>query len=129
MSRISIIFGFVIVLASCGSFVPTVNLHELSAAQRHEINSVEIFDTQLLSRANYKILDIAEGHSCQNKTWDPPATRVAAIQQLKYFAREMGGNGISDIRCGGREGTSVRTNCWELISCTANVLKVATPNG
>ena len=128
MSRNFLFFGCVIVFAGCGSYVPTVNLHELSAAQRHEINSVEVFDTQLLSRANYKILDIAEGHSCQNKTWDPPATRVAAIQQLKYFAREMGGNGISDIRCGGREGTSARTNCWELISCTANVLKVATPD-
>lgn len=128
MSRIFLIFGCVIFLAGCGSFVPTVNLHELSAAQRHEINSVEIFDAQMLSRENYKILDIAEGNSCQNKLWDPPATRVAAIQQLKYFAREMGGNGISDIRCGDREGTSVRTNCWELISCTANVLKVATPD-
>ncbi len=60
MSRNYLIFGCVIVLTGCGSYVPTVDLGELSAAQRHEINSVEIFDTQLLSRANYKILDIAE---------------------------------------------------------------------
>ena len=91
MSKKYLIFGCVIVLTGCGSYVPTVDLGELSAAQRHKINSVEIVDAQMLSRTNYKILNFAEGHSCQNKMWDPPATRVAAVQQLKYFAWEMGG--------------------------------------
>lgn len=71
----------------------------------------------------FRVLNIAEGNSCQNKLWDDPATRSGAINQLKYQAYEMQGDAITNIQCGGRERTSLRTNCWELISCTAEVIK------
>ncbi len=110
-------------LSGCGSFVPTVKMHELSEAQRHNVRQLQIYNqTQLLNK-NYAVLTIVEGNSCQNKVWDPPASRTSAIEQLKFHAFEAGGEGIANIQCSGREGTSVRTNCWELISCTAEVIK------
>ena len=110
-------------LTACGSFVPTINVNNLSEEQRHKVRQVEIFNSRQLQDKQFRILTIIEGNSCQNKIYDPPATRVGAIEQLKYHALEQGGDGITNIQCSGREGTSLRTNCWELISCTAEVIK------
>ena len=120
------VVGFLVAgaLFGCGAFVPTVDLTALSASEKHEVRKIGIYDQNLLQGKSYKILNIVEGHSCKNKTWDPPATRTAAIDQLKYFAYESGANGISDVQCSNRERTSLTTNCWDLISCTANALKV-----
>lgn len=113
-----------LVLSGCGSFVPTQDLRDLSPAEMQAVQSVRIYDANLLAEQSYEIIQIVEGNSCQNKIWDPPATRASAIDQIKFYAYEMGADGISDIRCSGREGTSVRTNCWELISCTANAIRL-----
>ncbi len=110
-------------LSACGSFVPTVNLNNLTVEQRHSIRQVEIFNYAQIQNREFRVLTIAEGHSCQNKIWDAPATRANAIEQLKHHSLEQEGDGITNVQCSGREGTSVRTNCWELISCTAEVIK------
>ncbi|MEN9341082.1 MAG: RcsF lipoprotein [Pseudomonadota bacterium] len=110
-------------LSGCGSFVPTVSISNLSEDQRHKIRQVEIFNSTQIQNKEFKVLTIVEGNSCQNKLYDPPATRANAIEQLKFHSLEHGGDGITNIQCSGREGTSLRTNCWELISCTAEVIK------
>jgi hypothetical protein len=104
--------------------VPTQDLRDLSPAEIQAVQSVKIYDANLLSGQSYEIIQIVEGNSCQNKIWDPPATRASAIDQIKFYAYEIDADVISDIRCSGREGTSVRTNCWELISCTANAVRL-----
>lgn len=121
----SVLFASVatLTLAACGSFVPTVDMQTLAPEMKHAVRQIVIYDQNKLQAMEYDILGVAEGHSCQNKMWDPPATRTGAVEQLKYHAWEMGGEGISNIQCGGREGTSAQTNCWELISCTAHVVK------
>jgi len=119
---------FLVALAAlvggCGAFVPVVNMQELPPAKRHAANSVQILNSSQLTTTKFKVITVIEGHSCQNKLTDPPATRAGAIEQIKYFASEAGANAVTNIQCGGREGTSTRTNCWELISCTAEALKV-----
>lgn len=117
--------GFITALSlvACGSFVPTVNVSNLTEEQRHKIRQVEIFNSTQILNKDFKVLTIVEGNSCQNKLYDPPATRANAIEQLKYHSLEHDGDGITNIQCSGREGTSLRTNCWELISCTAEVIR------
>lgn len=110
-------------MTACGSFVPTVNLSNLTEEQRHSIRQVEIFNYAQIQNREFRVLTIVEGHSCQNKLYDPPATRTNTIEQLKHHSLEQGGDGITNVQCSGREGTSLRTNCWELISCTAEVIK------
>jgi uncharacterized protein YbjQ (UPF0145 family) len=113
-----------LLLSGCGSFVPTEDLSDLSPAEMQAIEQVTIYDGNLLAEESYEIIDIVEGNSCQNKIWDPPATRAGAIDQIQFYANAMGADGISDVRCSSREGTSLRTNCWELISCTANAIRL-----
>jgi hypothetical protein len=111
-------------LTACGAFVPVVKLDELTPEKKHAARSIRIFNASQLVGLNFEVLNIVEGNSCQNKLNDPPATRAAAIDQAKYFASEMGADAITNIQCGAREGTSTRTNCWELVSCTAEALKL-----
>jgi hypothetical protein len=124
MKKLSIFVAFGVGLSGCGAFVPVVKIDEMTAEQRHKIRSVQIYNQAQLANKEFTVLTIVEGNSCQNKLYEPPATRAAAIEQLKYHAIEAQGDGITNIQCGGREGTSTRTNCWELISCTAEVIKL-----
>lgn len=117
------LFLLSLLLTGCGSFVPTAKIDQMSAEQRHAINSVEIINQTQLINKNFKVVGIVEGHSCMNKMWDPPATRMGAIEQIKVQVVDMKGDGITNIQCGGKEGTSVATNCWQLVSCTAEVIK------
>lgn len=111
-------------LYGCGSFVPVVKLDELPSEQKHAVRNVKILSSTQRLDDKAEVLGIVEGHSCQNKIWEPPATRASAIDQIKFFAHEMGADAITNIQCGGREGTSTRTNCWELISCTAEAVRL-----
>lgn len=114
----------VLFLTSCGSFVPVVKIDELPAQQKNQLQSIKIYDSSQLQGKKYEVLNFVEGNSCKNKMWDPAATRSAAVDQVKFQALEMGANGIRNIQCGAREGTSTNTNCWELISCTAEAIKI-----
>lgn len=118
------ILTLTILATACGAFVPVKNLRELTPEQKHAMNSVRIVNQAQLQGQQFEIITFLEGHSCQNMITDPPATRAAAVDQIKYLANEAGANAISNVQCGGREGTSVSTNCWELISCTAEAIRM-----
>lgn len=111
-------------LVGCGSFVPVVRLDQQPPAVMNKVSSVKILGQGQAVNTKYSVLTVIEGHSCQNLITDPPATRLSAIEQLKFYAYEAGADAIANVQCGGREGTSVRTNCWELISCTAEAVKL-----
>ena len=69
-------------------------------------------------------MTLVEGISCQNKLWDPAPSRAAAIEQAKYFALKAGATGITNLQFGSNEGTSTRTNCWELIRVSAEAIQL-----
>lgn len=118
-----IIFILVISLGGCGPFVPVVKMSDISAQERHALANVAIYNqTQLLNK-KFKIINIVEGISCKNKTWDPAATRSDAIHQARYHAMKMGADGITGLNCEYPRGTSTSTNCWESITCTAEAIK------
>lgn len=109
-----------VMLAGCGAFVPVI---KPTPEALNKANALPIIGAG--QRVDYQVLTIVEGHSCQNKLTDPPATRVGAIEQVRLHALEAGATAIANLQCGQREGTSTRTNCWELISCTAEAVKIS----
>jgi hypothetical protein len=123
MNKILVIllFSFLSACAS-GPKIPLINLDKLDSSKRNAINQIEILNQAQLENKKFKVLNIVEGHSCQYLTSDPPVTRTKAIDQLKYYANEISGDGITNIKCT-REPTSLAINCWDLISCTAEVIK------
>lgn len=112
------------VLAGCGAMVPVVKQEELTAQQRREVNDVAIFNSTQLVGKDFTVLNIVEGISCKNKTWDPAATRSDAIFQARYWAKQMGADGITNLQCDHPRGTTTTYNCWESITCSAEAIKL-----
>ena len=50
-------------LVGCGSFVPTVNVSNLSEEQKHKIRQVEIFNLSQIQNKQFRVLTIVEGNS------------------------------------------------------------------
>lgn len=99
-------------LSACSSFVEIRDTAKLSQDEIQSINELPIYDQRDVQRGTYKNLGDIEGYSCKNKFWDKPATKSAAMKQLKLKAAEVGGNAIILDSCYG-EGTTYSKNCWE----------------
>ena len=112
-----------LILAGCGAFVPVADTRNIMPEKKHAMNSVRILNAAQLQGVTFEVITFIEGNSCKNMMTDPAPTR-AAVDQLKFYAADTGANAISNIQCAGREGTSYSTNCWELISCTAEAIKL-----
>lgn len=111
-------------LAGCSPRIPMVDIESLPPEQRHEARSLPIYDRTHLIDRQVEVLGVVEGNACQTAFYEPPATRAAAVEQLKLRAHEAGANGIRGVQCGAPEGLSTRTHCWESISCTAEAIRV-----
>lgn len=118
-----VVWLLVALLAGCGAMVPVVKMEDIPAEQRRAVNEMVIYNqTQLIGR-KFKVMDIVEGISCKNKVWDHAATKSDAIFQARYWARQMGADGITNLQCDRPRGTTITYNCWESITCTAEAIK------
>lgn len=114
-----------LLLTGCvGPLVPVKKIDELPLSVKREVLSLPIYNESQLTGKNYKIINIVEGISCKNKTWDPAATKTDAINQAKYWAYEQGANALTNIQCEMPRGTTTTYNCWESITCTAQALDI-----
>ena len=114
-----------IFLPGCiGPMVPVVKMDEVPLAQKREVLSIPIYNESQLIGKDYQIINVVEGISCKNKTWDPAATKTDAINQAKYWAYEMGAEALMNIQCEHPRGTTTTYNCWESITCTAQAIKM-----
>lgn len=111
-------------LAGCGPRIPVVDIESLPAEQRQAARSLPIYDRTHLIDREVEVLGVVEGNACQRTAFDVPASRTAAVEQLKLRASEIGANGIRHIQCGAPEGLTTRTYCWKSISCTAEAIRV-----
>ena len=113
------------ILAGCvGPLVPVVNIEKLTPKDRHETLSLPIYNEGQLTGKKYTIVNVVEGISCKNKTWDHPATRTDAITQAKYWAKSMGATAITNMQCDHPRGTTTTYNCWESITCTGQAIVI-----
>ncbi len=105
-----------LVIAACvGPFVPVVNLDHESRLQLRD--RVVVHDNVTLKRGTYERLGQIEATSCMNLLWDPPASRRGHLDQLRYKASVLGGNGITNLICEKTEGANLAKNCWNSVTC------------
>ena len=97
-------------------------MDELNIEDKRKILSLPIYNESQLAGKSYAILNYVEGISCKNKVWDPAATKIAAINQAKHWAYEMGADAMINVQCEHPRGTTTY-NCWESITCTAQAIK------
>lgn len=113
-----------LVLAACAARVTRVDLSKLPAEDQAAIRSVRVLNSTQLATMKFNLLGVVEGVSCRNKVWDRPASRSAAVEQAKYYAWELGADGITNLEYGAVEGTSYGTNCWESIRVSAEAIRI-----
>jgi S1-C subfamily serine protease len=98
-----------------GPLVPVVKLDQESAMRLRK--EIRVFDIAELQNKEYRRIGQIEATSCMNKLWDSPASREDAMDQLRYKASALGGNGITNLTCEQREGTNLAKNCWNSVTC------------
>lgn len=104
-------------------FVPVVQIDSLPPAQQTALAQMRIYESAQLPSLKFEVLDFIKGYSCQVTIGQPRASRTAAVDQLKAHAAQLGADGITHIQCSG-EGTSILKNCWSIISCTAEAIRL-----
>lgn len=115
---------FVIFAGCVGPLVPVKKIDDLDLVTKRNVLSLPIYNERQLLHKSYSVINVVEGISCKNKTWDGAATKTDAINQAKYWAYQMGANGLLNIQCDHPRGTTTTYNCWESITCTAQAIKV-----
>lgn len=108
------------VLAGCGPGMTVTKVDSATAVQLD--NSVKVIDGA--PPAGARLIGNVEATSCKNKAWDATPTRENAIVQMKAVTQQRGGNAIANVYCEPPMGTSLGTNCWSSIRCTATAYAV-----
>ena len=110
-------------ISGCGAMVPVVKMEDIPVEQRRAVNEVAIYNQTQLTGRKFKVINIVEGISCKNRLWDHAATKSDAIFQARYWAQQMGADGIANVQCDNPRGTTTTYNCWESVTCTAEAIK------
>jgi uncharacterized protein YbjQ (UPF0145 family) len=124
MRRLFLHIAVITIFGCVGPLVPVKKIDELPVSIRREVLAMLIYNESQLIGRQYRVINIVEGISCKNKTWDPAATKTDAINQAKYWAHEMGADALMNIQCEFPRGTTITYNCWESITCTAQAIKL-----
>jgi hypothetical protein len=118
-----LLFALLILVGCVGPRVPVKKIDELPLEERRAVLGLPIYNESQLAGKEYTVINLVEGISCKNKTWDPAATKTDAINQAKYWAREQGAQGVMNLQCDLPRGTTTSYNCWESITCTGQAIK------
>ncbi len=114
-NKIKVLLAVLAVGGCVGPLVPVVKLDQESVMRLRK--EIPIFDITELQNKEYRRIGQIEATSCMNKLWDSPASKENAIDQLRYKASALGGNGITNLICEPCEGTNVAKNCWNSVTC------------
>lgn len=109
-------------LCAClGPLVPVVEVDQQAAESlRREI---KIVDSHSDSVQEYDRIGPISALSCKNKLWSAAATEENAIDQLLFRARMAGASAVTNLRCKRDDNTSLETNCWSSVTCSAEALR------
>ena len=118
ITTVAILIG----LSGCvGRLVPFVELDNKTLTNLRK--EVIVYDSEQLPNIKYKRLGTIEGYSCMYWEWGPRSSREEAIDQLRYRASALGGNGIANLACT-EEGLSFAKNCYNSVTCNAVAIQL-----
>ncbi len=86
-----LLLAFSFLQGCVGPLVPVKKIDQLPAEERRAVLGLPIYNESQLAGKDYAVINLVEGISCKNKTWDPAATKTDAVNQAKYWARPKDG--------------------------------------
>lgn len=112
-------------LAACGAgqYADKIEVSKIAPDERQAALAIRVFDQSMQPPPAREIRGEIQAVSCQNKGWDPPATKGDALSQLRVKALRLGATAVTSVTYSER-GTSYKPNCWQsvIVSGTAVVL-------
>jgi hypothetical protein len=119
------LFIFLILLSSCATSHQTV-AHNLTLSQIADAREkVTDYDSESIEKLIFEELGVVQGKYCNG-------TEAAEINrnqsdlktELRYLTLALGGNGFYNFTCEKSIGTVFSDNCWDVIPCKANAIRV-----
>jgi uncharacterized protein YbjQ (UPF0145 family) len=116
-------FTAAIFLAACTPFVDVIDVGSLSPTEKTGAAAVETYNDNQIDRSRYTPVAAVQSTSCKHYLWDPSASQENAMEQLRVKAVRSGADALINPVCSS-QGTSLTTNCWETVTCTASAVKL-----
>lgn len=114
----------VLVLCSCGPFVPVTNLKDVPQEQLNQASKVKVYMLDGNNEApSGEVIGQVEAYSCKNMAFDPPPSKGNALMQLRLKALQMGANAVTDVTFDQSGTDAWGTNCWQSIQASGMALK------
>lgn len=123
----SVIFASMaaLLLTGCGAgqYADRINVSKLPEDEQRAALAIKVYDQATGAPEYSEIIDEVQAISCQNKVWDPPATKADALRQLRVKALRLGANAIVSVTYT-NSGTSYKPNCWESVTVSGTAVRL-----
>jgi hypothetical protein len=88
---ILLLIGAGLIVAGCGAgrWADEVDVNKLPPNEQRSALAVRVFDQSMQPPLAKEIKGEIQAVSCQNKMWDPPATKGNALSQLRVKALRL----------------------------------------
>lgn len=122
--RLFILSMILFALSACGANpqLQVIKLSEVSKEELNEARKVKIYQGDSNNVKVRKYLDDLHATSCKNMTWDPPATKGNAMQQLRIKAHRLGANAVINVYFDKSGTDTLGTNCWSSVTATGTAV-------
>lgn len=127
MFRRSILMVLLASLAGCGpnAQLGFIDINKVPSDEMKRSYQVEVYEGSTKHPEVIAHLSNLQATSCKNMTWDPPATKGNALQQLRLKAVQAGANGLINVYFD-KQGTDTwGTNCWESVTATGDAVTLS----
>jgi hypothetical protein len=112
-----------LILLLAGACAPFVEVVRLDDTQRADVRSQIKQYTD--PPEGHTVVKELEATSCQLVLADPKATNQDAIDQLRFKARQLGANGLTNVFCDSPGTFDLGKNCWSSIKCRGTAIMVS----
>lgn len=125
------LISLIILIAGCAP--TTVDLSTLRPHEIRKMDAVKVLEEKDLNK-NFKVIKKVKGTSCVEIKQEtagiflPPTFKVVknssrdeAVDQVKFYAVETGGNAITNLECEYNRSSGA---CWGEVKCSADIIQV-----
>jgi hypothetical protein len=124
--RPSLLLAIALLLEGCiAAGAPAKKIESLSPEARHAVLELPIYNEGELTGKEHAILDSVTGTSCQYRISDSAPTETNAINEARYWAKDLGAEGLKNVKCDAPRAKTLFNRCRESITCTGQAIKFA----
>ena len=122
MNRTNLSWLLFVGLASCGPFVPVIDLRAVAPDVLDASGRVRVVTIDQRAPEVERFIGAITTYSVKSKLWDPPATRGNALAQARVKCVELGGNALINVTFDAQGTDPLGTNAWESVTCSCDVV-------